>query len=316
MITDNLRSIGTGYIGKEPFEYTADVLRNVVRPTGGDLGFETCLTSRPFTAQTYLPLRPGAMTFGRCGPDGPDRASAELADGLEVLEVSGFHVDTLDGLNPEAQTQRRILVAGPFLMPGRWAPSADRLVFGDVWRHVIVDSDTNTRVQPAVVCLDPVAGGYTAIEREAFERPGVMILAVVPPDRPIDTTELARRCLRRGADWRSTDAGENRDHHGLKTAAAVAESLSIGGAQRRLRSTLAAYALHAFRSGALLGYCGPLTIDELALADLLRELVTDCRTTQAALNGRPETLAAGLHRLATTAETVSELYERIAAGSV
>ncbi|MFX0575071.1 hypothetical protein [Nocardia nepalensis] len=315
MITDSLRTIGTGYVGKEPFEYTADVLRNVVRLTGGDLGFETCLTSRPFTAQTYLPLRPGAMAFGRRGSDGPDRVAAELADGLEVLEVSGFHVETIDRLNPNAQPQRRILVAGPFLMPGRWAPSADRLVFGDVWRHVIVDPDADMRVQHAVICLDPVFGGYTAIEHEAFEQPGVMVLAVVPPDRAIEIPELARRCLRRGAGWRSTEAGENRDHRGLEMAAAVAESLSIGGAQRRLRSTLATYALHALRSGALLGYCGPLTFDELALADLLSELVVDCRTTQAALNGRPEKLATGLHRLATTAETVSELYERIAAGT-
>jgi len=98
---------------------------------------------------------------------------------------------------------------------------------------------------------------------------------------------------------------------GLAAAAAHVDRLTSGGAPRRARLSFAAYGLHALRAGALLGACGPLHTGQLALADLLTELVAQCREAQAALNAADaDTLAAVLRRMAVTAESISELYRR------
>jgi hypothetical protein len=303
-----LRVIGTGYQGKEPFEYTADLLSGVVRASGADIGFGSCLTSRPFTACTFVPERPGAMTPGRPAASGRDRAVGDLSDGLDALAAVGFGItavrpaDVFDRPAPGA-----LVVVGPLRVPDRWAPAADRLVHGEVWRHVIVDSFAGDQA----VCLDPTVGGYTALSRAELNGPDVAAHVVTAPPAPLDVAALAQHCFTRGAAWRTACTGDNRDERGLAAAAAHVGMLTSGGAPRRARLSFAAYGLHALRAGALLGACGPLPTGQLALADLLTELVAQCREAQAALNpADADTLAAVLRRMAVTAESVSELYRR------
>jgi hypothetical protein len=307
-----LRVIGTGYLGKEPFEHTADVLCGVLRASGVEIGFGSCLTSRPFTARTFVAERPGAMLPGRHAANARDRAAGDLVDGLAALASVGFGTAVAcpaDVLGRPAGCP--VLVVGPLRVPDRWAPAADRLVQDEVWRHLIVDGLAGDRV----ICLDPIAGGYTALARADLDGPGVTAHVVTAPQAPVDVAALARHCFSRGAAWRAGSSGDDLDERGLATAVAQIGLLTSGGAPRRARLSLAAYGLHALRAGALLGACGPLRIGQLALADLLTEVVTQCRAAQAALRAPDaDALASVLRRLAGTVEAASELYRREAAG--
>jgi hypothetical protein len=304
-----LRVIGTGYLGKEPFEHTVDVLCGVLRATGVEIGFSSCLTSRPFTARTFVAERPGAMMPGRHTATGRDRAIGDLVDGLDTLAAVGFKTtvacptDVLD-LPADGPV---VVVVGPLRVPGRWAPAADRLIQGEVWRHVILDG----LVGDQVVGLDPTAGGYTALSRAELDGPSVTAHVVTAPQTPLDVAALARHCFARGAVWRAASSGADLDERGLATAVTQVDLLTSGGAPRRARLSFAAYGLHALRAGALLGACGPLHTGQLALADLLAELVTRCREAQAALRAPDaDTLASVLSRMAVTVEAASELYRR------
>jgi hypothetical protein len=77
-----------------------------------------------------------------------------------------------------------------------------------------------------------------------------------------------------------------------------------------MRLAVANYALHAHRTAALLGSCGPLTIGQLALADLLRQVVTGAEAVHTALRGSAADLAAALRRLACDVAAVGELLAR------
>jgi hypothetical protein len=292
-----LRLIGTGYEGKEPLEHTADVLRAA---TGARLGFEACLTSRPFTARTYVAGRPGAVLAGRPVPEEASRADIDLVDGLDALTAAGFVVDVVDA---EARPRPgSVLLVGPLPTPGRWVPPAELLVAGALVRHVVVD-----QVQDGTAtCLDPAFGGYTAVE--LYRLAGLRWWRVQAPAAPVDTLALARHCLRAGMRWRVGAAGPDHDEAGL---ALLADGIRGGTTALRLRVSLAAHALHALRWSALLGHCGPLTTGELALADLLGEVVEHCRVAQHALTTHdPDTAAATVRDLARTATAITELCHR------
>ena len=305
-MTSLLRVIATGYQGKEPFEYTTDVLRLIVRTTGAEYGFESCLTSRPFTARTLVAGPPGVIVPGRGRLLGADRAARDMADGLASLAGAGFRVTEFDPAvhRPEPDDLRPVVV-GPLPTAARWTPPADRLVAGGAWRHVVVDAWE----ADDAICLDPVLGGYTSLPLRDLAGPGVTARVVEPPPAPVDVTALARRCLAQGAGWRTEESDGSRDGRGLTALAADVRGIVSGGAPRRMRLSLANYALHAMRSGALLGACGPPSTGLLALADLLHDVVTDCGAAQRALTDN-DGVAAAMRRLADTAAAVDDLYRR------
>lgn len=305
----DLRIIGTGYEGKEPLEYTADVLRAVSRLGGSEFGFETCMTSRPFTAWTFVAAQPGVIRPGRTQAVGAERANLDMVDGLRAIASAGFTVMSLVPGTPPPGNEV-LVIAGPLLVPHRWAPGVDQMVLGEVWRHVIVDQ----RLGGSLVCLDPVFGGFTALPSTVLEPGMVRQWLVHPPPDPASAAILARHCLRVGASWRAEASGDHdRDGPGLaKLEERVRHAAPrVGTAANRLRLSLAGHALHATRWGGLLGWCAPLTMNELALADLLYDTVLWCRTAEHALASRDlSALCDALRNLAELADAVTELCQR------
>lgn len=303
-----LREIGTGYFGKEPSDYIADTLRSLMSMSGTELGFEICLTSRPFTAQTFVAGQPGAMFPGRTSVIGENRAQLDLLDALRLLGEFGFRyraTELSDGL--AAIDERHLLIAGPLRLDGRWCPLADRISFGEAWRYVSVHSASG---QDALICFDPVFGGYTRLRRTEIS--GKCVLAEAPP-RETDRGAVAKRCLRVGSAFRAEDDGPERNAEGLFECRNIAEDLIVSGASHRLQLSLRRQAIYAMRWAGLLGEIGSLGIDSLALADLLRHTQLISRRAQKALAERDaKELACELDSLAMVASATTELSGRIA----
>lgn len=308
MTATGLRVIGTGYHGKEPLEQTADVLRAVNRLRGEELGYEACLTSRPFTARTLVAERLGAVLPGRGNLPGADRAQLDLADGLAALGTAGFSVERLPPGRLPATTAGRVLIVGPLRVPARWLPGVDQLVLGELWRHLVVEEVAG---QDAI-CLDPVYGGYTSIPLEHLSTESLLVEA---GSGGVDG--LPRACLLAGAEWRRAGlAAEDRDAPGLLLLAQRSTELLLGSCARRLRLSLANQALQALRWGSLLGWCGPLSTTELALADVFQDTGAESRSAhRAILDKDPTALAASLRTLARLAEATTELSGRLLDGS-
>jgi hypothetical protein len=273
-----LREIGTGYFGKEPSEHIADTLRSLVLLNGAELGFEVCLTSRPFTAQTFVAGSPGAMFPGRANVTGENRAQLDLLDAFRLLSEFGFRfaaTELSDGL--AAIDDRRMLIAGPLRLDDRWCSFADRISFGEVWRYVSVRSADG---HDALICFDPVFGGYTRLRRA--EVSAKCVIAEGPPEA-VDRVAVAKRCLRVGFAFRAEDSSPGRDAEGMLQCRNIAKDLIVGGASHRLKFSLRRQGIYAMRWAGLLGEVGAVGMDCLALADLLRGIQLICRRAHKAV---------------------------------
>lgn len=303
------RVVGTGYEGKEPFRYTTDVLHEITRRTGDDLGFEAALTSRVFTVRAGSAELAGVILPGRGDATGAQRAATDLDDGLAALARAGYRATRQASVSAAPVGGVAAVVAGPLPVPSRWASTADRLVLGEVWRHVVVEEWIDDR---HALCFDPTVGGYTAIPRADLDRPEVDAYAVAEPDTPTDPTVLARHCLAEGARWRASGTNDDRDEHGLRRLAARARDLvAASGGRRRLRMSLAAYAIDTMRATALLGFCGPLRIGQIALAEVLADVSGAATDAQNAIqDGNTDRLHEALLRLAKAGAAATELYRR------
>jgi len=306
-----LREIGTGYLGKEPHEYVVDVLRCVVRLGGPELGFEGCLTSRPFTSRTFVADRLGAMLPGRSDAAGAERVRCDLADGLSMLDRFGYrHTVGVFPVRPTDLRPGRAVVIGPVRVDDRWCPASDRMMSGAAWRHLVVEQLAGH----GLICFDVVFGGYAGPPQPQLVADGIEITLVDAPPRPLDAAAVARRCLRVGTAWRASEADTgDRNGAGLTRCAESATALLAGGSARRLRLALQGHALQAWRWSALLGHAGAPDTDSLALADLLRDSVLACRAAHKAVTVQDVTaLEDQLRQLATLAEAITELSARLA----
>lgn len=308
-----LRQIGTTYAGKEPQEHVADVLRMVMRAGGGELGFEVCLTSRPFTSRTDGGSRPGLFGPGRDDATGAAAAARDLGDALRLLERHGFSVEQTPipawSENPEPG---QILLAGPLAAPDRWCPPQERILTGEAWRYLALQGRRGERM----ICVDPLFGGPTALPVETLSASGVEVLRIEPPPKPFDPVAIAADCLRRGVRWRQEArlGGEAalRDGPGLRRCTERSTKLLHGAAAQRLRLSLAIQALLSFRWGGMLGWLRTLDTDALVLADALSETVVEARrATTALLAGDAAELAARLHAMSSLADGVTELSARL-----
>jgi hypothetical protein len=303
-----LREIGTGYHGKEPGEYIVDTVRALVRlGTGDELGWESCLTTRPFTGRTFLPHRLGSAVFGRGEATGAERSRLDLADALAVLAEFSWRSEPVDAPGCGDPADGQVVVAGPLPAEDRWCPVADRLLHGEAWRHVVVLH----RSGKEVLCLDPLAGGLTAFP--AAEIAAVPAVRVLAPPVPPDLAALAGYCLRAGTAARTAAVGAaGRDTAGHTACADAAHRITAGGAAQRLRLSLQAQAVHALRWACLLGALPQRGDDELALADVLRDVLLGCRAAhEAATTGDAELLANRLLALASSARAIDELCARL-----
>lgn len=305
-----LRELGTGYAGKEPYEDAADIIRFLVRLTGDELGFENCLTTRPFTSRTFISERLGSMLPGSGCALGADRARADLADGLGLLHEAGWRADPVclpSGL-PEPGG-RHAVIAGPLRADDRWCPVADRMLSGAAWRYVVVER----LLGEDAICFDPLYGGHTCIPARQLASDGAAAILVTAPGRWPDTVAMARRCHTAGIAARAAAAGSDRDAAGLLRCAEMADRLSAGSPARRLFLSLQNQALQAFRWSCLLGYLATSDIDTLALADVLREFVVTCRGALAATAARDAGwIERCLRQLAAWARAADELSARLA----
>lgn len=306
-----MREIGTGYLGKEPHEYNGDILRALTGLAGGELGFETCLTSRPFTSRTFVPERLGTMEPGREALAGAPRAALDLTDGLDLLQACGYGVQTACGTDAPSVDLNARLLWGPVAVAPRWCPPEDGLAFGAAWRYILVEAWG----QHDVVGMDPVFGGETSVARSESVDAGLLV--VKAPSLPIDRSALAFACLRRGVAWRvATNAADEagiRDAAGLRAAAAAASSLVLAMPAERLRLALWNQGLHALRWGGMLGELVVLDTDTLALADVLTQTGRACERAERALRERDATcLRRRLEEMADLAGAITELSGRIA----
>lgn len=310
-----LRRIGTSYVGKEPHEHVTDVLRALTCTTGAEIGFEPCLTSRPFTARTWRPERLGAMTPGRDDAEGSRRAALDLHDALDALCAFGYRVAAVPpGARPPGSDAGGMLIAGPLEVEDRWCPPEDRVAFGGAWRYVVVEAWLGDEA----LAVDPISGGCTTFPASLLIEDPSRLLAVERPPRPPDAGAIADRCLGRGAAWRAAAArGPDRalrDGAGLRACAEAACELIAPGAAHRLRGALANQALQAFRWAGMLGSVTQPDIDVFALADVLAATASTCRDAASALLARDAgTLERHLRTLADAGDAVTELAERLAA---
>jgi hypothetical protein len=306
-----LREIGTGYLGKEPHEYVVDVLRCVVRLGGPELGFEGCLTSRPFTSRTFVENRLGAMLPGRSDAAGAERIRCDLADGLAMLDGFGYR-HTVDALQPRPADlgPGRAVVIGPVRVDDRWCPAADRIMSDGAWRHLIVERFAEN----GLICFDVLSGGYTVLSRAQLIAEGAEVTLVDAPKRPPAAVAVALRCLHVGAAWRTDEADTgDRNGVGLIRCAESATALLTGGSARRLRLALQGHALQAWRWSALMGHAGTQDMDSLALADVLRGSVLACRSAHQAVTIQDAArLEDQLRQLAALAEAITDLSARLA----
>ena len=323
--TSVLRELGTSYAGKEPHEYTADIIRFLVRLAGNEFGFENCLTTRPFTSRTYVGECPGLMLPGRGDAIGADRVRSDLADALSLLREAGWRDDHVrlpaalsgsGGLALSGSGDRRAVIAGPLRADDRWCPVADRMLSGAAWRYVVAER----LIGDDVLCFDPLYGGYTCVPARQLAADGVDAVRVTAPRVPPDAVTMARRCHAAGVAARTRPAsaaagaaaGAGRDAAGLLRCAEMAGLLSAGSPARRLFLSLQNQALQAFRWSCLLGYLDTGDIDALALADVLRDFVVTCRgaLTATALRDAGQ-LERCLRQLAAWAQAADELSARL-----
>lgn len=308
-----LRELGTGYAGKEPHEYTADIIRFLVRLAGDEFGFENCLTTRPFTSRTYVGERLGSMLPGRGDALGTDRARVDIADALGLLREAGWRADAVPWpLAPSGADDRHAVIAGPLQADDRLCPVDDRLLFGVAWRYVVVER----LLGDDAICFDPLYGGYTCVPARRLAADGVAAVRVTAPRGRPDAVAVARRCHAAGVTARTRPvppaAGADRDAAGLLRCAEMAGRLSAGSPARRLCLSLRNQALQAFRWSCLLGYLDTGDIDALELADVLREFVVTCRAAITATAVRDAgRLERCLRQLAAWAQAADELSARL-----
>jgi hypothetical protein len=303
--------IGTAYVGKEPNEYAADALRYLVSMSGAEVGFEACLTSRPFTAQTHVQGQIGAMAPGRLALAGRARAAQDLADGIETLRTCGYTFARGDVAGGRVTSDGTAVLLGPLRVLARWCPHEDRLGFGGAWRYILVREWGASDV----VGTDPVFGGETCVGLE--ECGDVDVILAEPPTNTPDVSALARTCLSRGTSWRTDAASDHdkvhRDGAGLRASAEVASRLTSGLAAERTRLALWNYGLHATRWGGMLGALPALDTDTLALADALTAVTRQCEAAECVVRGKQaDALGPILETLADLADAVTELSSRIA----
>jgi hypothetical protein len=283
-----LREIGTSYVGKEPLEHVVDVLRVVTTRSGSPLGFEACLTSRPFTIGRPTGDQLGAFAFGRS-----DGVAADLEDGLDVLATQGWTVRVgVDG---------DIVVLGPVSVPDRLVPTALRLVAPHVARYLVVDEFLGDEL----VCMDPVFGGLVVVPVDCHES-----VAASPP-RLVDPAAVAAECLRRGSAARLRLGGQaERDAAFLWDLAGSAAELCIGPAGLRFRDALAGLQVHNLRWVSAIAAWGGCRAGDLALVDALHDQVGVAGDTlAAAVAGDVNGISRGLDRLAEFAQLVTKLLE-------
>lgn len=318
------REIGTGYVGKEPGEYLVDVVRLLVRAGSRsctrvvcsapavELGFEACLTTRPFTLRIGRGERTGALLPGRGDARGADRVRLDLADALAVLHDAGarYRIDNLGSAVISPHGSASTVLVGPVRVDDRWCPIADRLVTGEAWTYLVAYA----KQDEYLVCFDPVAGGFTAVPSTQLAAYGSALI-VEPPAHPLDRGAIGRRCLHAGLRARveaarAPDRAE-RDGAGWAVLAKDAEQLVSGEAARRLRVSLAAHALGSLRWAGLLGAVGGADVGTLALADLLRDTTLGCQAAHQSILDRDEAvLGDRLRYLASTADAITELCSR------
>lgn len=288
MGTTSLREIGTSYVGKEPLEHVVDVLRAVTTRSGWPLGFEACLTSRPFTIGRPTGDLLGAFAFGRADGD-----AADLEDGLDVLAAQGWTV--------QAGADGDIVVLGPVGVPDRLVPIALRLVVPHLARYLVVDEV----VGDELVCLDPVFGGLVAVPAD-----GHAAVAVSAP-ASVDPAAVAAECLRRGSATRLALAGQaDRDEAFLRDLAGSAAELGTGPASLRFRYALGGLQVHDLRWVSAIAAWGGCRAGDLALVDALHYQVGAAGDALAAAVADDVTgLGRALDGLADLAQLVTALVE-------
>jgi hypothetical protein len=306
-----LREIGAGYLGKEPHEYVTDVLRGIIRLSGQELGFEGCLTSRPFTSRTYVEERPGAMLPGRSHAAGAERARCDLADGLAVLAGFGYrHVSGGPAVLPADVGPGRTALIGPVRVDDRWCPTADRIITGAAWRYLVVEKLAGH----GLICFDVLSGGYIGPPRPRLAIDDAEVTLVEAPAHPPDVTAVAQGCLSAGLAWRATESDiTDRNGAGLSRCLESPARLLAGGSGHRLGLALQGYALQAWRWSALLGWAEASGMNSLALADALHDSVLECRAAhKAVMGGNAAVLEERLRRLAALADAITDLSLRMA----
>ena len=288
MRATTLREIGTSYVGKEPLEHVVDVLRAVTTLSGRPLGFEACLTSRPFTIGRPIGDLLGAFAFGRADGD-----AADLEDGLNVLAAQGWRVRSgVDG---------DIVVLGPVRVPDRLVPIALRLLAPHLSRYLVVDEV----VGDELVCMDPVFGGLVAVPAG-----GHAAVALSPP-ASFDPAAVAAECLRRGSATRLALAGQaDRDEGFLRDLAGSAADLGRGPAGLRFRDALGGLQVHDLRWVSAIAAWGSCRAGDLALVDALHDQVEVAGDAlEAAVADDVTGLGRALDRLADLAQLVTALVE-------
>lgn len=270
-----LQEIGTSYVGKEGFETVADILRTVTRRlTGAEWGFESCLTTRPFSILTYDPSRPGRFGFG-VSKD----VQGSFGEAIDLMRELGFAIVPADLSRLPAGTlpSSSVTVLGPVEVAARWVPPEARVLDGKAQRYLVVEEKTDDGL---LRCFDPLFGGFIEMNLRDISR-----VATEPPEcveihlrrRLSSARAVAQVCWQRGRDARIAASDSSRDGEGIRQLIQQGQGLLSGSARLRLSLSLQEFQRVRYHYSSLLGYAGVQNSRTFKIADLLYAQIVDTR---------------------------------------